>query len=358
MSEIPKEDRKFCSVSCEFYKDSQSSGALGHVNRNVFEVDQDVLPEHLIEYPNFSDLGEGDPDPLYEVNNYNKLKEQAEEHKGKKFRKDATMFADGVVVLSQAQVDKNIQEKGYEWFRKATTQCIKEWQEDVKEKYKIHPMGFNFHMDEGHAKENKDNELEISSRNYHGHAKFFNFDFETGKANWRTLNKKNFSDMQTMLAIRFEKMGFERGISKEITKRNHFKKSEFIDQKQDALNQELENERDKLIKLEEESIRASIENDNLKNYLVDIKKELVEAKKELKTIKDQIKGYYKDLKKYITFFIKKEKKANLTASEKVLERVIKEDKYQDNMIAIAEIVDEEIGGELLLKGAKKIKIKI
>jgi len=270
MSEIivpAKEDRKYCSSNTKYYKHSNASGELGHVNRMVFEIDENVLPEHLIEHSNFHHAGVGNPSPNAVYDEYMDVYAKAEEHKGKKLQKNATTFIDSVVSLSQAHTDKLINKKGYDWFRKAATQCITEWQEDVKEKYGYEPVGFNFHMDEGHFKEDKMKHQVISSRNYHGHCIFFNYNFSDGTAPHRKMTKKDFSNMQDMLADRFSKMGYIRGISKKLTKKNHLNKDQFIDQKLADANVEIDERlvesKIKLEAIEAEELRIKVENEML-----------------------------------------------------------------------------------------------
>jgi len=222
---MDNKNKKFCAVNAKYYKDSNTSGVLGHANRE-FAVNKNVLPEEHIQHSNFGDT-------QLSIK-YAAIKEQAELKKGRKFQKNSNTLIDAVVILSQAQVDSLISKKGFEWFEAAATQCLREWQLDIKQKYGFEPLGFEFHLDEGYVDKNNN----LKSRNYHAHVEFFNYSFELGIQPLRNLKRDDWSYLQDMLAKRFKKMGFDRGKPKAQTKLEHLEKDDYIRHKNELMDKE------------------------------------------------------------------------------------------------------------------------
>jgi len=218
-------NNKFCAVNAKYYKDSNISAVIGHVERE-FAVNKNVLPEEHIQYSNFGDT-------KLSIK-YAAIKKQAELKKGRKFQKNSNTLIDAVVILSQAQVDNLISKKGFKWFEAAATQCIREWQQDIKQKYGFEPLGFEFHLDEGYVDKNNN----LKSRNYHAHVEFFNYNFKLGIQPLRNLKREDWSYLQDMIAKRFKKMGFDRGKSKDHTKREHLEKDDYIRHKHELMDKE------------------------------------------------------------------------------------------------------------------------
>ena len=295
---MDNKNKKFCAVNAKYYKDSNTSGVLGHANRE-FAVNKNVLPEEHIQYSNFGDT-------QLSIK-YAAIKEQSELKKGRKFQKNSNTLIDAVVILSQAQVDSLISKKGFEWFEAAATQCIREWQQDIKKKYGFEPIGFEFHLDEGYVDKNN----HLKSRNYHAHVEFFNYSFEHGIQPLRNMQKADWSNLQSMLAERFKKMGFERGKSKDHTKREHLEKDDYVRHKQARLEQKsktleskieaAQNRLDKLKAVNEELSKAIL--DAFKSFGLKLEKYLksvlfgadqVEIDKNAKDVVDELEKIVPD----------------------------------------------------------------
>lgn len=176
---------------------------------------------------------------------YHKLKEKYKLVTGKKCRSDMNTLFEHVIVLSDEYACHLEKKLGVKRAHKEIEKCIREYCSDFSKEFGFTPIGFSTHLDEGHMTVDE-NGQEQFKRNFHCHALFFNYDFKNKKSNLKHLSKKgkdpktgktyelnpHFERMQTLLSEKFRRLGFERGISKQITKAEHLRKDKFIQKKQ------------------------------------------------------------------------------------------------------------------------------
>lgn len=209
--------KKFVSINCKYYKHSNRN-EIGHVTRMHNKV-ENSKPELV---PN--NFGSSNHEEIY-----NKIYNKVEKYKGKKIQKNANTFVDGVVAFNRERINELIELHGREKFQAIMSQKFDELLFEMKEVFGFEPIGYKFHADEGHYK--GDEWLE----NYHAHITLFNFNFKDGTAPLRKMQKRSdgeFSLMQDLVYKVFRPLGFERGISKDLTKKEHLDKDDFIRNKQ------------------------------------------------------------------------------------------------------------------------------
>ncbi|MGF1720343.1 hypothetical protein L4D20_09935 [Vibrio kyushuensis] len=137
------------------------------------------------------------------------------------FSKNADVIVDNVVVLSRDQVMVVQSEYPFSWKDKII-ECCKELASSINKHFGLLLMSIDFHVDEGYFRGKEFIE------NFHLHMTFFNFDFEKLVHPFRMLGKKKMQKLQDITGEAFAALGFERGISKEITGREHKEKAEFL----------------------------------------------------------------------------------------------------------------------------------
>lgn len=223
----------YVSFNAKYYKNSQSEGEIGHVQR-VFAENKNSIKE--LQKNNF-DCG------YSIIDKYKDIYAQAEQHKGKKLQKNANTFIDGVLAFSRDQFEELMKNPQY---KRIVSNHIDDFMQQVKAQTGLEPVGWAFHADEGH----KDPETSEIKVNYHAQLIFFNHDFETGKAPLRALQQRGsesaWSKLQDLAGQVFQPLGFVRGISKDMTHQKHTEKDDFIAQKQaeiERLQAELEKEK-------------------------------------------------------------------------------------------------------------------
>lgn len=192
--------------------------------------------------------------------NYLRATKRVEEIKKKSIQKNANHYLEGVLAFSPEQVLK----MGEKSFRTAAPELIEEYGRKIGAEFGFEYLGFSLHFDEGKVDENGKFEC-----NYHAHLSFVNFDFNTNKARFREIQEKfvskkkypnkAFVKMQDIAGETFSKIGFKRGVSKEITGRKHLEKAEYkllaeVREKADKLSAENE-----LIKVENTNLISEIE---------------------------------------------------------------------------------------------------
>lgn len=219
--------KNYVSFNAKYYKNSNASGEIGHVQR-VFKENTNAI-EHLTK----NNFGCG-----YNIHDkYKATYKQVEEIKGKKIQENSNTFMDGVLSFSKDQIEKMMKEDP-NW-KDNLSNHINMFMQDVKKTTGLEPLGWEMHMDEGTAHPDG-----TYSMNYHAQLIFFNFDFETKKAPLRDLmgRKSNsiWSKLQDLAGERFAPLGFQRGISAEMTKAKHKEKDKFIEEKQAKLEQKIE----------------------------------------------------------------------------------------------------------------------
>lgn len=209
----------FVSINCKYYKDSNKN-ELNHVEREHKNVENS---NPKLVHNNF---GNNDLELVYE-----KIYKKVENYKGKKLQKNANTFIDSVLSFDRDVTNQLIAKFGREKFQIIFEQKIDELMLNIKNELGFEPIGFHFHADEGHNDP-------ISGKwkeNYHAHFSMFNFNFNDGTAPLRKLKKKGdgeFALLQDIAFNTFKTLGYKRGISKEITKKEHLEKDEYIKQKQ------------------------------------------------------------------------------------------------------------------------------
>lgn len=219
--------KNYVAFNAKYYKNSNASGEIGHVQR-VFHKNKNAIEE--LTFMNF-----GCGYDIYE--RYKETYKKVEEIKGKKIQENSNTFMDGVLAFSNDQIIK-LMEEDPNW-KKSLSNHIEMYMQDVKKATGLEPLGWEMHMDEGHT--NKDG---INVINYHAQLIFFNFDFETKKAPLRDLMGRKgdsiWSKLQDLAGQRFEPLGFQRGLSADMTKIKHKEKDQYIDEKHKELEQKIE----------------------------------------------------------------------------------------------------------------------
>ena len=211
--------KNFVAFNAKYYKNSNASGGMGHVQR-LFEKNTNSIEE--FQKDNF---GCG----FNILDKYHETYKKVEEIKGKKIQKTANTYMDGVLIFSQERVQEIMKKPNW---KADFSQHINDLMQDIKNETGLEPMGWEMHMDEGH----KNVETGKYVMNYHAHLIFYNYDFETNKAPLRELmgrkSESIWAKLQTVAADRFADLGFERGISAEMSKVKHLEKDQHIAAKQ------------------------------------------------------------------------------------------------------------------------------
>lgn len=137
--------------------------------------------------------------------------------------------------------------------------------ENLKEKYNVESLMYSSHFDEGHYENNE------IKRNIHFHIVAYNYSIEEEKAILSNFSKQDFRDLQTLCANSFQQVGldFQRGISKNISKKQHLRQNDFIlDKQKKELEQIQKNRREeyylaKSVKNEIKDLRSNFERDSI-----------------------------------------------------------------------------------------------
>ncbi len=215
----------FISFNAKYYKDSNASGEIGHVQR--------VFAENTNQIRQFAKDNFGCGYSIYD--RYKEIYKQVEEVKGKKIQSNSNTFMDGVLSFSRDQMFELMKEPNW---KESFSEHIEQYMKDVQEKTGLEPLGWEMHMDEGH----KDPETGEFKMNYHAQLIFFNYDFKTNKAPLRDLMGRKgdsiWSKLQDLAGQVFQPLGFVRGVSKDMTHQKHVEKDVFIAQKQAELNRQ------------------------------------------------------------------------------------------------------------------------
>lgn len=224
-------------------------------------------------------------------NLYKKETAEIEKNKGKAIQKNANHYLEGVLSFSYEQVC----EYGIVNFKKDAPALIELYGKDIAKEFGFEFLGFSLHFDEAQIKyqidENGDEILDENGEkvplldekgqtiverdengkpkiNFHAHIDFINFDKKTNKARFREIQRKfvserkfpnlAFKKMQDMAGQMFQKLGFERGLSKEITGHKHVEKAHMELEKElrERERQALERERQALARAEEAEERV------------------------------------------------------------------------------------------------------
>lgn len=242
---------KYVSFNCRYYKHSQRN-EISHVDR-THKIVESSNPKY--KHNNFGDVNL--------LNKYNEVYKKVENYKERKIQKNANTFIDGVLAFNRDQINDLKETLGKEKFEDLMDSKIREYIEKLKSNFGFEPVGYYFHADEGHY------ENGVWLENYHAQIIMFNFDFKSGKSPLREMSRRGgdspFSLMQDLAGSVFEPLGFSRGESKDVTKKEHLEKDEFIAKKQaeniakiNQLNKDIIEYKNKLQKVESE-VRIEIE---------------------------------------------------------------------------------------------------
>jgi hypothetical protein len=300
---------KFVAVNAKYYKNSQTSGELGHVNR-VFNENKNAI-ENLTKY-NFG----SDTENLKQK--YDGIISKFEKIKGKKFQKNSNTMVDCVVAFNRDGI-RELKENFPDTWDEKIKNSLADYQKLVSEKHGFYPVGFEFHCDEGHYDANGD-----FQENFHAHAIFVNYNPKTKTAPLRKMEKNDWSNLQDLAGQSFKNLGFSRGISKTETKQKHLEKEEFIAEKLSVAENVIE---------------------KLKDVIQEQRAEIAENSTFLGKLENAIKEQYKNFLKSGLNFIDKyrskspeqiknansniNKKANMVAVSPELDEIV--DKHFDEM---------------------------
>jgi hypothetical protein len=155
----------------------------------------------------------------------------------KRIRNDFNALFEHVLIFSEELYSELERRNGSERMRSALTILLERYADQIQAEYGFEPLGFDVHLDEGFF----DAETGLVRRNVHGHVQFYAFDFMKHVAPLRHLMKKglnedgrtnqlnpHFSRFQDIAADVFQKIGFRRGISKNVTGSQHLRKETFV----------------------------------------------------------------------------------------------------------------------------------
>ena len=160
-----------------------------------------------------------------------------------------------------------------------TMEQLRNFCEVCKERWGVTALQVFIHRDEGHYGIPGDNAT--WKPNLHAHIVWDWMNHETGKS--CKLDEKAMSEMQTILA---ECLDMERGISKEVTEKEHLERTDFIlaKQKQEAEQVEAKKRAALAAKDKAETERQFIEGENKakEKYRQSLDKDIVEKEKQLK----------------------------------------------------------------------------
>lgn len=288
----------FVCIRTKYYKKNAFAKLLKHCKR--------IVDKTYNAFATKSVLGE------YTKNNFSfefrKLSDCRKEYKEinkKRPRKDFNECFEHLLIFSRDQferIERLAEKKGKskEYIEELFKKYIDEYCKDIKEKYGFEPLGFHFHMDEGHHDENGN-----LKRNIHAHVHFYNYDFKNKLAPLKKIQKKvldpetgkkevnpAFSDFQTIAAKTFKKLGFKRGISKQSTEKEHLDRDAYIAQKQKEIekNQILiakkqEEQREKQKRIEQEQERKQEEQKQKEQDILKINEKIEKENKKLNDLK-------------------------------------------------------------------------
>lgn len=280
--------KNYVSFNVKYYKHSKASGEIGHVIRKFADN------KNSIDYLVGENFGNFDVDTKYKV-----MLSHFEKIKGKKFQANANTFMDAVLAFSLDQME--VIKKEPDWKEKMI-KCMDQFGEILKEQYGLQPVGFNFHCDEGHTNKNGDlilNDKGMPKMNYHAHFIFINYNPVTKQAPLRKMKRGDWSKIQDIAGEAFGSLGFERGISAEITGKRHLEKQELIESSykeikkiKDTLVKECSDLTNQNMKLTSELNSLKLENEKLKALNIKLKRQIKKwVYAGLEFIKKSLKGF-------------------------------------------------------------------
>lgn len=292
------------AVHCEYFKKHNADAVLDHSHsqRNGFTSSQNVHSE-------YTHLNSG----LY-FHNASSCSEALEimmiRHKevtGKKVRVDNNVLFEHVVVLSESQYSYLEQKYTPERVKKAFMAKLKEYALAIKKAFGFEPLGIDSHFDEGTV-EKKTNTEDLGNRenktgfkrNIHAHVQFMNFSFSPDKmfAPLRHLYKKgkdingktrkfnpHFEKIQDIAYAIFRDWGFKRGHSRNIYKKKHLKKEDFVKQKLSQAIQQTELIQKKNKELSQDLNKKKYEKEQLESILLKLNNRIQSMKSQVVDLK-------------------------------------------------------------------------
>lgn len=239
--------KNFVAVRTAYSKRPEALAELDHANalRNGFTNSANVIsPLSQMNFGQYRHGASSCTEAFFLV------EKMHEAHIKKRIRNDFNALFEHVLIFSEELYSALEQRNGTEKMKNALTTLLNRYADQVQSEYGFEPLGFDFHLDEGHL-EPESGEVR---RNIHAHVQFYNYDFKKRVAPLRHLMKKglnedgqanqlnpNFSRFQDIAADIFQKLGFQRGISKIVTGRKHAQKEAYVRKK--LLDSKLEIER-------------------------------------------------------------------------------------------------------------------
>ncbi|HCU66356.1 MAG TPA: hypothetical protein DF774_11420 [Rheinheimera sp.] len=194
----------------------------------------------------------------------------------KRVRSDFNALFEHVLIFSEPLYAHLERVNGSERVKNAFTHLLERYADQIKHEFGFEPLGFDMHLDEGF----EDPLSGKVRRNIHFHVQFYNYDFKKGVAPLRHLmtrglgidgktNQLNphFSRFQDIAAEVFQKIGFRRGISKNVTGRDHLRKEVFVLQKLQHNQLALKATEEENKKLEMELQQRKTELEQLKTFI-------------------------------------------------------------------------------------------
>jgi len=344
--------KKFVSVNAKFYKHSKASGEMAHVDR-LFNENKNCFPE-------YTKFNFGSDYNLYKK--YNEIHQRRIKAIKKNVRKDSNSFLDFVVSFSLEQWEWLEKKHGNLKLEQAMKIMMKKFMAEIHEQHHLFPVGYRLHADEGHMKQYekyqeqqeriKNGELKVDeeilkneslTRNIHAHVIFYNFDFKTKTSPLRKFTRKTWINFQDIAGQSFSKAGFFRGISKDLTKKTHLKKSDFVNKKLTDMDCELL------------AINADVE--QKKEELRHLNIEIAESKTILELLEAEIKDLFSNFKLRISKYAKSLLKFDIKALDENIEQLQNiADETSKLQIESAQTIVEETN--LLAKWYKKSGINI
>jgi len=336
--------KNYISVNAKYYKHSKASGEIGHVIRQ-FSDNRNSIGNLVGE--NFGGFNLD--------SEYKSMLSEFEAVKGKKFQSNANTYIDAVIGFSLDQME--VLKDQIDW-KESISKCMHQFGEAIKEEYGLQPVGFNFHCDEAHTDKLGNIVKDNNGRdrmNYHAHFIFINYDPISKQAPLRKMKRKDWSKIQDIAGDIFEELGFERGISKEITGKRHLEKQELIEASYSEI---------KIIKdsLAQECVELTNNNMKLERECHELKTENKQLKALNERLKEQVKKWVyaglKFIKKSLKGFDAKSEAINTVVNEPdQIEEPIKKDFY-DSIADMGQSDDIlKIRGDLLCRSCKKRTVK-
>jgi hypothetical protein len=239
-------------VVSRYFKREAAIAVMDHANalRNGFTRSQNVIPELSHNNVGFYYSGAKSSREAFDL-----MCDKYKSSTGKKCRSDFNALFEHILVFSEETYTSLEQKYGKNRIKQAMLEQLKKYAEEIKQQYGFEPLGIDFHFDEGtknssirkegekYSNKNKSPTSNIR-RNIHCHISFFNYDFSKKVAPLRHLMKKgldkngrtnqlnpHFVKFQDIAGDLFSRAGFHRGVSKNITGREHMEKEQFVKHK-------------------------------------------------------------------------------------------------------------------------------